>query len=216
MSSFWKGTLWVVFFALLLGGGFLAYTKWWDTGLLDRMMGEVKGAAVETVQKTADGVVGEVKQNATDYAKQTSAGIVSSIGQSLLHFAASIVGESTSTPSVPSLPSENSSGSMNPLPGASASGTVPSAGTSGFFLPPPPTTVVTKVGVPLTFSINRGAGYEVEWGDGVTDSGTVSSNSSQILAHSWTREGDYSVLFRVEEASSSYAYSFPVRVYGAQ
>lgn len=212
MNAFWKGTLWVIFFLLLLAAGFLAYTKWWDTGLLPRLMGEVKGTAVEAVQRTATDVVGEAKQSATDYAKQAGAGIVSSVGQSLLRFAASIVGETTSTSSTTDAPA-----STNPLPGAAASGTLPKAETSGFLLPPPATTVVTNVGSPLTFSINRNTSYQVDWGDGVMDSGSVASDASKVLTHSWGKEGDYTVLFRLEgSTSSSFSYSFPVRVYSLE
>ena len=211
MSPFLKGTLWIVFFALLLAGGFLAYTKWWDAGFLDRVIGEVKGTAVETVQNAADNVVGEVKQGAADYAKQASAGIVSSIGEGLLRFAASIVGESASTTPLVSTSTLGVSASVNPL--LSASGTVPAALTSGFLLPPPATTIVTNVGVPLTFSINRGASYEVRWGDGVVDKGTISSDSSRVISHGWAKEGDYEVIFQVKENTFSYSYSFPIRVY---
>lgn len=209
MRRFLKGALWVLCFAALLAGGFFVYTKWWDTGLLPRLMGEVKGTAVEAVRQTTSDVVGEAEQGVAGYVKQTGADIISSAGKSLLRFAASIVGESTSTP-----PADYSATrSTNPLHGPLSTGTLPAAEASGFVFPPPATAVVTKVGVPLTFSVNGGASYEVDWGDGVTDRGLASADRSQILVHSWAKQGDYTAVFRVGGEPASFSYSFPVRVY---
>jgi len=97
MSGFWKGTAWVIFFILLIGGGVYAYLTWWDkSGDLNKIVGQVKGVAVESVAKVSNTALQSAKQGAADTAKQTASDILSSVGSAISGFAASVVGPSTS------------------------------------------------------------------------------------------------------------------------
>lgn len=205
MKGFFKGVAWVSFFIVLLAGGVYAYLKWWDkTGTLDAIVGQVKGAAVESVTKASTAALQSAGQAAAGTAKQTASDALSSLGNALSEFAASVVGPATS--SVPLAGQGIAVASSGPV-------AVPAATSSSFSLPPPFTTITTKVGASLTFSVNREGSYSIAWGDGQGDDGTVAANATALVSHAWGTEGDYTVQFNVTDSDGAHAFAFPVRVY---
>ena len=77
----------------------------------------------------------------------------------------------------------------------------------------PPATIVIKMNEPLSFSVNSGQVYKIDWGDGLKDQGAAETGKTIIVSHIWKNEGDYKVNVSVGNSVSTNIYSFPVRVY---
>ncbi len=194
--------------------GYLAYVRWWDGPTLQtakdrtqefftKKADEARTAVEEKTEEYADQVVSEAKQTALGYVKEKISEGMSSMGDSLLTAAGSLIGAST-TPLSPL--------SVKTIAG-SADGILMSPTGASYATPPQPASLITKVGTPLIFSINRGATYVINWGDSGTENGKVENEQVKLVSHAWRNEGDYLISISVEGGGVSQKYTFPVRVY---
>lgn len=199
-----KKLLWIVAIAALLYGGYIAYEYWWESG---RPPGEVRGASTR-ILSAAEGVwekvkeaahtfttrvVGEAEQTFTEAAKEKAGDLIAPLGEQITSFAGTLSGGDGSS---------SAGGTAN----------IPAATGSTFSVLPPAAAIVVKPNMPITFSVNRVSSYTVDWGDGMTEKGTVPKDRITLLTHAWTAAGDYSVNVNLEEDGSSHAYLFPIRV----
>lgn len=196
--------------------GYLAYVRWWGSS---STLAEKKQAAQEyVVQKTGEAtkkveekakeysgtVVSEAKQTVLGYVKEKVSEGLASVGRGIMNSAESLLGASSTSALLPVTIPSLTGGTQSTLQ-------IPTG--SEFFTPAPPATFVTKIGVPVVFSINRGATYSIAWGDTTTDEGTVEQELIKLVSHSWSREGDFSVKVSVKGSGLSQSYTFPIRVY---
>ncbi|MBI5079392.1 PKD domain-containing protein [Candidatus Wolfebacteria bacterium] len=60
-----------------------------------------------------------------------------------------------------------------------------------------------KINKPAYFSVKGFSGgsgdikYEIDWGDGGKESGNIRSDEVKIVSHSWKKEGDYLIKFKI-------------------
>ncbi len=59
---------------------------------------------------------------------------------------------------------------------------------------------VVKIGAEAHFLISnpessREVGYEIDWGDGKTENGVL-TGANKTVSHLWSREGEFSVVFK--------------------
>jgi len=208
MGNFGKILIGIAIVGLFIYGAYYVYTNWWGNENRDRTIGKVKGIAVEAVQSTkeklseAQATTGE-KIGA--FIKEKTGSVISSIGNSISNFGDSIVGEKLDT--------ANSSPQTVVLSGGVNSTTTQAAVGSNFVLPPPFAAIITKVNAPLAFSINREVNYSINWADGVIEKGNVLTGESVLVSHEWKKQGDYNIVFTINDTKESRTYSFPVRVY---
>lgn len=210
MVRFLKYIFWLAVAGGIVYGGYYAYNNWWN--------GEIAGNI-----SNGAGVIGQTVSNkATDYAKS----IASTTGQSVASFIKSNIGDfisnvgeqiqsagvnlSGSTSSVPV-----STAILPPIQSVSSLplGNVPAPTSSAFDMPPPPATIVVNAGELLSFSVNSGQIYKVDWGDGTKSQGATEADAITIVHHSWSALGDYVVNVNVGNSVTNNTYSFPVRVY---
>lgn len=219
MGNFGKILIGIAIVGLLIYGAYYAYTNWWGNENADKIVGKVRGIAVEVVQNTkeklseAQATTGE-KIGA--FIKEKTGSIISSIGNSISNFGNSIVGEKiniTQNPSPGGSSSINSSPQTVVLSGGVNSTTTQAAVGSNFVLPPPFTAIITKINTPLAFSINREVNYSIDWADGIIEKGKVLTGESVLVSHEWKKQGDYNIVFAITDIKESRTYSFPVRVY---
>jgi len=193
-----------VFWAAVLGAavylGWYGYQNWLSQGAaVTKQVGDKATAYVDSVASTT--------QNAAIAAvKGTLGDLVTVVGEQISNWGSSLSGATSSVSSSVPIPPPDSS----PV---SSADSVPAPTSSLFASPPPPATIVVGVNVPLSFSINSGQIYKVDWGDGTKDQGTSDQTQLPIIRHAWTAPGDYSVEVNVGNSVSSNTFSFPVRVY---
>jgi hypothetical protein len=211
MGTFLRRLFWFVIVAALCYAAYAAYVRWWDDGFTERAKEAVTTFVNDAIEKArttvgvqvekkanevVDTVVSEATGAATRYVKEKASDALSAVGAKIVETVGTFIGTST-TDRFPA-------------------GTVPVATTTGFQLPPPPATLVTNVGEPLVFSVTHSVSYEIAWGDGTTERGTVPRDVMQLVSHAWEVPGDYAVTLLITDGGTPQTYSFPVRVYGAQ
>ncbi len=208
MRTFLKTFAWVIVLGLLCYGAWYAYHAWWGTG--------EAGQFIETTSKNiGNAAQSKAKEIGTDVASGTLSSVKTflgdTVGKLLSSAGEAIQNAGTGLQSSPPMTVNNTYVQTTPL---FTSGSTPQPTSTSFYVPPPPATIMTKIAMPLSFSINSGNSYRVEWGDGTTpDSGVVAKNNVTVINHTWEQEGDYTVRMEVGENGSTSTYSFPVRVY---
>jgi hypothetical protein len=207
MSRFLKFVLWLAIAAAFVYGGYYTYENWWneDAAKTVSEQASVLGeTAAKRVGEYAQSVASTTKAAAGSFLKNKVGEWVSVVGEQLLSMGANLSGV-TSSPSaafpapaiLPVLPAGNVSAPTGSL----------------FSVPPPPATIVVSVNERLSFSVNSGNVYKIDWGDGEKDQGATTAGNITIIHHGWTSPGDYSVNVSIGNSVSSNVYSFPVRVY---
>jgi len=167
------------------------------TGGVQKAVEENVSAAKKEAQKTAGTYLSEAAGAAEQYVKDRTSEALSSLGGAISSLAGTLQG-----------------GGISPGGAAQTSpATVPAAQGGQFTVPPPPAAISTKVDTPLVLAINRESSYGVAWGDGTTEKGSAPSDKTTLISHRWPRAGDYTIEMTVSEASSTYRYTFSVRVY---
>jgi len=206
--------------ASLVYGGYFAYNKWWGGGdeaikkakeITENLSGQAQDYAKESVGKIKESAEKKAQEAIQDYSKKAMVTAVSFVKDKIDALAQSIVGTSTVLNFV--TPNSNNAYVSVSSVAQNDSGVITQSTSSVFFVPPPPTAIVTQVGKPLVFSINKVAVYAVDWGDGITGGGENKTAETKLIEHIWTREGDYNAQIIMKEAEKTNIYSFPVRVY---
>lgn len=205
MRQFLVRFFWTAVVAAVLYGGYVLYVRWWEKG-------GANGTAniVKTVQTQAPKVAGEAETKAENYATKVISEASGSAGSFIKQQVGSALSGAAQTVLQGALSLFNPSA---PVASPLTTGTISVPVGSGFNVPPPQATIITKINTPLTVSINRGTSYTVDWGDGKFESGEITSDSVRVLNHSWAAPGDYSVKVTVKESDTTNAYSFPIRVF---
>ncbi len=215
MGDFLRRVIWFAVLCAAIYAAYVAYIRWWDNGTVARKgqevqqyvtkkVGEVKTQAEEKTKEYTSEVVGEAKKTLLDAIKEQVSGALTGIGKGIVHSAESIIGVS-STDALPPITAAALSGN--------ASGTMVVPAGAEYLAPAPPATLISRVGAPLTFSINRGTTYTANWGDGARDTGAVDQESVKLISHSWAREGDYQTTISVKGNGVSQDYLFPIRIF---
>lgn len=213
----------IIFYIILVGGliygGYTAYTKWWGgeefvkkaKEITENFSGQAQNYTKESVEKVKDSAQKKVKETIEDYSKKAAVSAVSFVKDKIDSLAQSIIGTSTLFLSPVA---ETPKNYLN-ISDVSKSGadTFIQSTSSVFFVPPPPTAIVTKINAPLVFSVNKAVIYAIDWGDGLTGGGENLVNKTKLIEHSWIKEGDYNVQIVMKEEGKTNIYTFPVRVY---
>lgn len=208
MKLIFRVFLWVIILGLLGYGAWYAYTVWWGTGETEQF--------IETTSKNiGESAQSKAKELGTDIASGTLSNVKTFLGDTLGKLLSSageaIQDAGTSIRNTSPVTVNTTYVQTTPL---FEDGSTPQPTSTSFYVPPPPATIMTKITAPLSFSINSGSSYRVEWGDGtIPDSGTVAKDSVTVINHIWGKEGDYTVKMEIGENGSMSTYSFPVRVY---
>ncbi len=215
MGEFFRKLIWFIVLCAVAYGLYVAYIKWWDTGAVantqkaveqyvTKKTSEVQKQVADKAKEYTSEVVGEAKKTALDSIKEAVSGALTGLGKSIMHSAESMIGASSSEPMQPvsiSSITTNTNGSV-------------AAPTGGDYLAPaPPATLITRVNVPVIFSINRGTTYTIDWGDKLKDTGSVTQELVKLISHNYANEGDFAVKISVTGGGVSQNYSFPIRVY---
>jgi len=202
MKSFLKYVVWAAIIVVIGYGGYKLYDGWWSSGGAENFVKstetKARQAVSEASKKYADKVVSETREATTNYFKKQAAKTLSYLGEKIAGAANSlIVGET-------SIPAQNAQNFF----------TVSDLGkTLGFIVPPPPTTIIAKIGTPLVFSVNRSGDFSIDWGDSTEENGRVEGDKAKVLSHSWASPGDYTVKVVIQNSGPPETESFPVRVY---
>lgn len=205
MMRLLKYILWFAIAGGVIYGGWYAYDNWWNEGTANKISSEAKVLGVTASRKTADyakAIASTTKQTATSFIKNKIGDFISVVGEQILSAGLNLSGI-TSSGALP--PVQN-------IPGFTA-GNLPAPTSSVFNVPPPPATIIVGINQPLSFSVNSGQVYKVDWGDGVKSQGATEADSITIIHHSWSNLGDYTVNVSVGNSVTSKIFSFPVRVY---
>jgi hypothetical protein len=200
MKSFLKFILWVAVLGGVVYGGFYAYDNWWkaDGG---------KAIREEAGQKLGDyakSVASTTKETAASFLKDKLGDFIANVGEEIVSAGLNLSGATSAVPFYSPVPN---SPTVLPV------GSVPAPTSSAFDAPPPPATIVVKTGESISFSINSGQTYKIDWGDNVKDQGATEAGKTTIVNHTWKAEGDYTVNVSVGTSVSTNVFSFPVRVY---
>ena len=206
-----KALLWIIILAAVGYGAWYAYAKWWNAdnakqvgNFVDTTAKNIGSTAANKANELGTSVASSAVQSATSFVGSTIGDLLSGLGSSLENAGVGLGG----TPSVPaSTPGNDYTQPVVP------SGPSPAPTSSTFNVPPPPATIMTKVGASLSFSINSGKTYNVDWGDGKVAQGATAANEVTVINHSWNVQGDYMVHMTIGENGSQSTSSFPVRVY---
>ncbi|MBI5732914.1 hypothetical protein HY967_03075 [Candidatus Jorgensenbacteria bacterium] len=209
MRRLFGNVLWILVLGGLAYGGYVAYERWWQTGVVERIFKDTGDKVKQTAEEELAKYGEEAKQAATGYVKQKIAEGISTVGEEIQSAAGSIIGESGVLPTT----TEKRYLDIGDIGGGE--GVIARPTSSRFSVPPPPVAVTTKVGVPLIFSLNSGVGYTIQWGDGTSEKITVGSNQSKLASHTWKRVGDYTAKITASGVGTvkPTTTSFSVRVY---
>ncbi len=199
MKTFLKFILWVAVLGGAVYGGFYAYDNWWkaDSGKA------IREEAGQKIGDYAKSVASSTKQTATAFVKNQVGNFIASVGEEIQSAGLNLSGVASSVPAFV----------QTQIPASPLSGIIPAPTSSAFNVPPPPATIVIKMNEPLSFSVNSGQVYKIDWGDGLKDQGATETGKTIIVNHIWKNEGDYKVNVSVGNSVSTNIYSFPVRVY---
>lgn len=206
MARFLKYVLWLAIAGGVIYGGYYAYENWWNAGTADKLSSGAEAISTTASKKVGDyakTIASSTQQAATSFIKSKIGDFVSVIGEQILSAGLNLSGATSS------LPVSSPIQSVINLP----AGNLPAPTSSAFDAPPPPATILIGMNQPLSFSVNSGQVYKVDWGDGVKSQGATETDSITIIHHSWSSFGDYTVKVSVGNSVSSNVYSFPVRVY---
>ncbi|MFA6407167.1 MAG: PKD domain-containing protein [Candidatus Paceibacterota bacterium] len=216
MGVFFRKLFTIALVGALCYFGYLAYVRWWDGSstfsekkqavqdYVVQKTGETTKKVEEKAKEYSGEVVSEAKQTVLGYVKEKISAGLASVGRGIVNSAESLLGASSTTALAPVTISSIAGGAGNALQAPVG---------SEYFTPAPPATFVTKVGVPVVFSINRGTSYSITWGDSKIDEGTVAQELIKLVSHTWEKEGDFSVKVSVKGNGVSQTYTFPIRVY---
>ncbi len=214
MRIFRKALLWIIVLVAVGYGAWYAYSKWWGIdnakrvgGFMDTTAKNIGNAAVTKAGEIGTEVASNTVKSARSFVGSTIGNLLSGLGSSIENAGIGLGG----TPSSPAGSTTN--GNQTYAQPALPSGSAPAPTSSAFSVPPPPATVMTKVGVPLSFSINSGTTYRVEWGDGKVAEGTTAAHEVTVISHMWSAQGDYTVHMTIGDNGSKTISSFPVRAY---
>ena len=207
MKLIFKIFLWVVILGLLGYGAWYAYNTWWGTGdagkFVETTSKNIGDAAQSKAKEIGTSVASGTFSNVKTFLGDTVGKLLSGAGEAIQNAGASLQGTSSVT--------VNNTYIQTPL---FANGTVSQPTSSSFYIPPPPATIMTKISVPLSFSINSGSSFRIDWGDGAADDrGSIVKNEVTVINHVWDKEGDYTIKMEIWGNNSTNTYSFPVRVY---
>jgi len=203
-----KVFIWTVILGIVGYGMWYAYQRWWGTGEVEKFVEvtskNIENTARSKMKEVSTAVASDTLSSARTFLGDTVGKLLLNAGGAIQNAGVSLRGSSPSaTETIPVLVTP-------PL----ASGTIVQPTSTSFYIPPPPATIMTKVSVPLSFSINSGNSYTVDWGDGTAaERGDVVRDKVMIINHIWNKEGDYTVKMVIMGNGSTSTYSFPVRVY---
>lgn len=207
MKLILKVFLWVIILGLLGYGAWYAYNNWWGTGDAGKFVETTSKNIGDAAKFKANEIKTDIASGTVSRAKtflgDTLGKLLSGAGEAIQNAGAGLRG----TNPVPA----NGAAPTAPL---FESGPVPQPTSTSFYIPPPPATIMTKVAAPLSFSINSGSSYKVDWGDGTaTERATITGSEITVVNHTWNKEGDYTVQMTIGNANPTQTFSFPVRVY---
>jgi hypothetical protein len=213
MKRILKYVFWLAVAGGIVYGSYYAYNNWWNNEMANKISSGA-GAIGRTVSSQASDyaktIASTTGQSVTSFFKSNIGSFIASVGEEILSAGVNLSGSTSSVPiSLVSSPVQNSPSFPSSLP----SGNVPAPTSSAYDAPPPPATIVVKAGEILSFSVNSGQIYKVDWGDGVKIQGATEADSITVIHHSWSNLGDYAVNVSVGNSVTSNVYSFPVRVY---
>jgi len=188
----------ILIVAALAYGGYAWYRNWWDpadsVSRVGGYLSNITAPAREEVSAQADQAVQEAKKSAGEYVSSFIGETIDSVASYFKDKAIEAVIPSSSSSTVAS----SSASSIVPAP--AGTGSSPSA------------IITVAVGNPFIVSVDSGSSYAVNWGDGVTDSGVLSSGSSALVRHSWSVAGNYLVKVIMRGTDGTVEETFPVRV----
>lgn len=210
MKKTLKVLFWLVLVAAFFYCAYYAYSNWWDNEEAEKIKGEVKGISAEAILEDTKNFAGntaeKTKQTIGGFVKDKLASAISFVGEEI-----SYLGDSISTNQTKNDQDKNYL-SISDISGGTTS-SISISSDSGFIVPSPSLTLITKINVPLLFSLNNEMSYEVSWGDGQTETGGVIKGESKLLSHSWKQKGDYSANFKISKSDKTDVFTFSVRVY---
>lgn len=208
MKTFFTKVFWVILIGGALYGAYVGYVHWWDDPGLKKLTGGFQQKITQTLntesKKYADKAVESVKQSTGDYLKEKASVVIQSLSDSLQNSANALVSATSTVEKKGILISDI-------IP--SGETLIPAPKGSTFFVPPPPATIITKINIPLVFSINQKITYTINWGDDKKESGTVTENTTRLLSHVWPMAGDYKISMNIQDGPKTDTTIFPVRVY---
>ncbi len=208
-----KYIFWIAVAGGIAYGSYYAYNNWWNNETADKVSSGA-GTIGKTVSQEASDyartIASTTGQSVTSFLKNNFGNFIASVGEEIQSAGVNLSGSTSSVPISLSSPlAPNISSLSSSLP----TGNIPTPTSSAFDVPPLPTTIAVKIGDLLTFSINSGQIYKVDWGDGSNSQGATEADSITIIHHSWSSLGDYEINVSVGNSVTSNVYSFPVRVY---
>ena len=198
MKGIGRRLFWFVVLAGAIYGVYWLYGNWWATGGADQTLGKAGQFLNQETRSAATNVVHSLTQKAAETLKNGAAQVLQKTAQSLVNLGNNL----TNTTPVQNLVNVNN-------------GILPAATSSVFSVPPPTAAIIVQTNTPLVFAINSGTSYKVDWGDGTTGGGDLAAQTTKLLSHAWSKEGDYTVHLDVIEAGLDNYVSFPIRVYAA-
>lgn len=195
----------IVVLAAVVYFGYQAYQKWFKPADFSVTAQDVQKQGTEALNNAKNSVVAGaqsvITKNLSDLAKWA--------GQNLYSLGEAIVG----------IPSSSSLPGASPAPAAPAQFfnnqviAAPSSAAGNFSVPPPTVSIMTGVNQQISFSLISDGAYEIQWGDGSVEDGTGKGlGNVTVVAHSWTKPGDYTVQVKTTSSGSNVSYSFPIRV----
>ncbi len=201
-----KYVFWIAIAGGVVYGGYYTYENWLNEGASGDVSKQVSALGEKAGEKAgeyAKAIASTTKSAAGSFVKEKIGDWVSVIGEEIVSLGKGLINATSS-------PSANAPVAISPVP---PTGSAPAPTSSVYDVPPPPATIVISAGESLSFSINSGQVYKVDWGDGNKDQGATTAGSVSILRHQWSNPGDYEVSVSVGNSVTSNVYSFPVRVY---
>lgn len=196
MKRILRFVFWILVTAGIVYAGYYAYDRWLNDETPARISDKVTIVGKEAGQKAneyAKTVASTTKNAVSSFIKNQISELASDVGEKLYSF----LPASSQVQSIPRIPAGNVSAPTS----------------SAFDVPPSPATIVVNVNESISFSINSGQVYKINWGDGEKEQGAMESGNIKVLRHSWASAGDYIVRISIGNSVSSSIYSFPIRVY---
>ncbi len=207
MKAVFGKIMWGVLIIGIGYGAYYAYMRFWDPVAIQKRAQNIENTVKNGVQTGTKKIVDNTKQqaqkNVQNYLKQKTGEIIQSLGDSLVSSASSLLGVATSSKKGIDIKTISPTG--NPV--------LPAPKGEQFETPPAPATILTKINIPLAFSVNKKLTYAIDWGDTKKEDGTVTEDSMRLVSHIWNISGDYMVKMVIRDGSAVSTSLFPVRVY---
>ncbi len=204
MKKALKLLFWLVVSVAVVYFGYEAYQQWLAPENFSVTAQDAQKKGTEMLNNAKNSVVSGaqsvITKNISDLAKWA--------GQNLYLLAQTISGTSSSS-SVPGTPA------AIPIQRFFDNQVIvaPAATSGNFSVPPPTVSIITGINQQISFSLVSDGTYEIQWGDGVVEDGAgKGSGNVTVIAHSWTKPGDYSVQVKTTSSNGNASYSFPIRV----